>query len=327
MQAAAEELGHGLLHEFVVDGLFCLVFIGGLRREAVCHQHEAVCHVLKRDLRLVLCIFSRLLDVGVDGVDKGILHSLLWRAAVFQPGGIVVILDAIDLVGEADRRRDLHLVLGLILAVAALALCLPILRHGERLLLRQLPDIVKNALLIAVVRRLEFSGRSFIAEAEGHARVHDGLPLERVLKVRPRHLNVGENIQIGQPVEHGACLFPVGRLLLHLPHKLAALKMERIFEAVAADGHVKIARGVLRGAGAKAVEAQRKFIVAACIVVIFAARVQLAENQLPIVAALLLVPIHRAAASEVLDLDRAVGVARHDHQIAVALARFVDGVG
>ena len=78
--------------------------------------------------------------------------------------------------------------------------------------------------------------------------------------------------------------------------------------------------------GAEAVQAEAVFIIFAGVVVVFAARVHLAEDQLPVVALLLLVPVHRAAAAEVLDLDAAVGVARDDDELAVALARLVNGV-
>ena len=85
MQPVAEKFRHGVLHEFVRDGLFCLVLIRGLRGEAVRHQHQTVGHVLKRDLRFGLRVFVRLLAVGVDGVDKGVFDGLFRRAAVFEP--------------------------------------------------------------------------------------------------------------------------------------------------------------------------------------------------------------------------------------------------
>jgi hypothetical protein len=37
---------------------------------------------------------------------------------VLQPGGVVVIFDDVDLVGKAEGRRYLHLVLRLVLSVA-----------------------------------------------------------------------------------------------------------------------------------------------------------------------------------------------------------------
>ena len=238
----------------------------------------------------------------------------------------MIILGEADLIGEADRGGNADLILGLVLAVAASALSLPVLRHGERLILGQLADVVQNALLIAVVRRLKFSGRGLVAEAERNARVHNGLTLEHVLEILLRDADVGKDVQIRQPAERGG-LAAVGRLLVHFPDKLAAFKVQRVFPAVAADGRVKIARGILRGARAKAVETEREFIVTAGVVVVLAACVKLAENQLPVVTALFFVPVNGAAAAEVLDLDGAVGIARHDHKIAVTLARLVDGVG
>lgn len=94
-----------------------------------------------------------------------------------------------------------------------------------------------------------------------------------------------------------------GGLFLHLAVDLAPFEVEVIFEAVAEDPRIEILRGILRGAGAEAVQAEAVFIIFAGIVVVFAARVHLAEDQLPVVALLLLVPVHRAAAAEVLDLD------------------------
>ena len=59
---------------------------------------------------------------------------------------------------------------------------------------------------------------------------------------------------------------------------------------------------------------------------VFAAGVHFAEHELPVVAALLVVKIHRAAAAVVLNLDGAVAVACDRDLLAVALARLVDGV-
>ena len=93
-----EEIRHRALDEAVVDRLLGLVFVGGLRGKTVRHQNEAVLHVLELDGALVLLILADLLDVGVDGVDEGAARGLVRRAAVLQPGGVVVVLDPIDLV-------------------------------------------------------------------------------------------------------------------------------------------------------------------------------------------------------------------------------------
>ena len=165
-----------------------------------------------------------------------------------------------------------------------------------------------------------------IAEAERHARIDDGLPLERVKIILHGDIDVREDLEVRLPVEQRAGLFAVGGLFLHLAVDLALFEVEVIFEAVSEDPRVEILRGILRGAGAEAVQAEAVFIIFAGVVVVFAARVHLAEDQLPVVALLLLVPVHRAAAAEVLDLDAAVGVARDDDELAIALARLVNGV-
>ena len=103
--------------------------------------------------------------------------------------------------------------------------------------------------------------------------------------------------------------------------------MEGVFIAVTADGGVEVFGRILRGAGAEAVEAEGEFVVAAGIVLIFAARVELAEDELPVVPALFFVPVDGTAAAEVLDLDGMVGKAGDQDLFAVTLARLVDGVG
>ena len=253
MQALPEELRHRILHEFIRDRLFCLVLIGGLRREAVCHQHQTVRHVLKRDLRFRLRVFVRRLEIRVDRVDERVFGRLLRRTAILEPRRVVIVLEAVDLIGKAQRRRNFHLVFRLILAVASLALSLPELRHRERLILGQLADIIENAVFIVKVRRLEFPGRGLIAEAERHARVHDRLPLERIFVILLGNIDIRKHVEVGKPAERGAGLFPVGGLLFELPDNFAPLKVERVLKAVSPDDGVKIARGILRRARAEAV--------------------------------------------------------------------------
>lgn len=111
-----------------------------------------------------------------------------------------------------------------------------------------------------------------------------------------------------------------------MPGDLPALKVEGIFVPVAPDGHIHIARGVLRGAGAEAVEAEGIFVVVAVEIVVLAAGVKLAVHKLPIVAPLSLVVSERNAAPAVVNLDRVVGKYGYGYHVAEALARFIDGV-
>ena len=103
--------------------------------------------------------------------------------------------------------------------------------------------------------------------------------------------------------------------------------MQGVFVAVAPDVDIHVFRGVLRGARAQAVGAEREVVVAALVVVVFAACVQLAENELPVEAFFGGVPVERAAAAVVFDLNGAVGEGGKRDEVAIALARLVDRVG
>ena len=86
LQTGLEKVRHGLLNEFVGDGLFGLIFIGGLGRKAVRHQHKAVLYVLKGYLGLVLLVFALLFYISVNGINKAGAGGLFRAAAVLQPG-------------------------------------------------------------------------------------------------------------------------------------------------------------------------------------------------------------------------------------------------
>ena len=103
--------------------------------------------------------------------------------------------------------------------------------------------------------------------------------------------------------------------------------MERVLIAVAPDGDVHVFGRVLRGAGAETVGSQRKIVIAALVVVVFAACIQFAENKLPVEAFFSGVPIQRAAAAVVFHLDGTVGESGKRDEITVSLAGFVDGIG
>ena len=56
-----QEVGHGLLDKFVVDGLLGLVLIGGLGGEIVGDQDQRILNILEGDLALVLIVLALLL--------------------------------------------------------------------------------------------------------------------------------------------------------------------------------------------------------------------------------------------------------------------------
>ncbi len=326
LQLGAEEIGHSLLDEFVVDGLFSLVLVAGLGGEVVGDQHQAVLDVVEADLALRLLVLAQLLEPGVDGGDEGGFHGLLRAAPVLQPGGVVVVLHDGHPVGEAEGDRQLHLVLRLVLPVPALPLGLPKHRLGQGIFPGQFSDIVQDAVVIAEVGGLELP-TGLVAEAEGDAGVNHSLALHHVQVVLHGDVDVGKDLQVGLPAEGGARLSaPVSGLFVEPADILPLLKVEGVFGAVPVDGCVEILAGVLGGAGAQAVEAQGILIVVA-VPAVLAAGVQLTEHQLPVVALLLFVPVHRTAPAEVLHLDGLVLEPGDDDEIAVALPGLVDGVG
>ena len=107
---------------------------------------------------------------------------------------------------------------------------------------------------------------------------------------------------------------------------LAFFKMERIFCAIAVDNSVEIFAGILCSTRAEPVQSERILIAFALVICVFPACVKLAENQFPVKAALVFVPINRAAASEILNLDGLVRIARNCYNVTVPLAGFVDCV-
>ena len=184
--------------------------------------------------------------------------------------------------------------------------------------------MVGNAVLVVI---LEFLPAHLVVEEKQHARVDDGLPLDGVLVIFEGNIDVGKDLQIRLPLDAGTGLSTLPRLLLQTAHILAVFKVQREAGAVAVNLRVHIFRGVLRGAKTQTVQTQRIFIDFAAVVVVFAPRVHLAENQFPVEALFLVIVIDGDAASEVLHLHRTIRKAGDNDLAAVALARFVDGVG
>ena len=216
------------------------------------------------------------------------------------------MLDALYLIREAARAGELDLVFGLVLAVAAAALRLPEDGGGQGVFTRDLGDIVDDAVFVDEVLRLEVAGESFVFEAERDARVDNGLTAQRFDIVVGGNVDIGKHVEVGQPARARAGFAAaVGRLdpelIALFAHGLAALKVP-----VAPDGHVHIARGILRRARAEAVEAEGVFIVVAVEVIVLAAGVELAVHELPVEALFLGVIVHRAAAAHVLYFDAVV---------------------
>ena len=270
------------------------------------------------------------LKVAVDLVDEGRAHRVFRAAAVFQPRGVVVILQQLYLIREAKSCAHLDLVFRLVVPVAAGGLALTAEHRGQAVLARSLGHIVSDTVLVApaLLPRLA-GGRVFlllIGEVEGQARVDDGLTAQHIFIVAAGHIDVRKDRVVGLPVDDAAGAAALVGFLLQAAYVLALLEVEVVVEAVAVDvgGHPR--RGVLGGTEAQTVQTEAEFIVVLALAVL-AACVHLTEQQLPVVALFTLVPVHGHTAAKVLHDDAAILAAGDVDGVAVAVAGLVDGVG
>ena len=329
-QIMLEKVGHSLRNKFVGDGLFGLVLVAGAGGKTGRDIHQAVLHILKANGALTFFIEVLFLQVLVDLIDKGGAHRVLRAAAVLQPGRVVVIFQHLHLIGEAERCAHAHLVIRLVLAVSAGCLTLAAEHRGQGILPCHLGHIVRNAVLIApaLVPRLA-SGRVFlffIGKVQGQACVDHCLTAQGILIVAAGHIDVGKHLVVRLPVNDAAGAAALVGFLLQAAHILALFKIKVIVVSVTIDIGGHPCRSILGSAQAQTVQAKAELVVILTLAIL-AACIHLAEQQLPIVAPLAVVPVHGHTAAKVLNDDAAILTAGHVDGIAVAVAGFVDGVG
>ena len=329
-QIVLEEVGHGLRDELVGDGLFGLVLIAGAGGEAGRNVDQTVLHILKADGTLSLFVEVLLLQILVDLVDEGRADGVLRAAAMLQPGRVVVVFQQLHLVGEAERRTHLYLIVRLVFAVTAGSFALAAEHRGQAVLARRLSYIVGDAVLIAPALLPRLAGGGvfllFVGEVEGQARVDDSLTAEDIFIVAAGDVDVGKDLIVRLPVDDAAGAAALVGFFVQAAHVLALLEVEVVVEAVPVDVSGHPCRGVLGGAEAQTVQTEAEFIVVLALAVL-AACVHLAEQQLPVVALFPLVPVHGHTAAKVLDDDAAILAAGDVDGVAVAVAGLVDGVG
>ena len=90
-----EKLGGGKLDKAVVYSFLSLILIRSLGGEAVCHQHKTVLYILKLYGAFIFLVLTNLLYIVIYGRGKGKLGRLIRCAAVFKPGGVMIILQSI----------------------------------------------------------------------------------------------------------------------------------------------------------------------------------------------------------------------------------------
>ena len=251
-QLMLEEVGHGLRHEFIGDGLLGLVLVARAGGEIGGDQNQAVLHIGKGDGALVFLVQALLLEPGIDLVDKGQAHGAVRAAAVFKPAGVVVIFQRLVLVGEAERGVHLHLVLGLVGAVAAAGRTGAGVHRRERRLPRQLGHMVDDAVFIVKRRFLGALARA-VVEHERDARVDDGLPLEHIAEGIRRNGDIGKDGGVRQPADDRAGPAAGEFFLVQAADVLAVFEIKMIMEPVAVDVGGHPGAGILGGAQAQAV--------------------------------------------------------------------------
>ena len=232
---------------------------------------------------------------------------------------------------EAHACGDFYVVVGQVLAVATATVSLDKEGLGEIVGTDLLEHVVLDALGIAKILFGKLAVVALDAQPEGHVGVDHGLAAHGLAIPIVGDADGGKDLKIGAPFDGGAGTVLVAGLdlecLLFGADDLALFKVQGILVAVTPDGDVHVLGGVLGRAGAQAVGAEREVVVAALVVVVFAAGVELAEDELPVKALLGRVPVERAATAVVLYLDRAIAKGGKGDELAVALARLVNGVG
>ena len=232
---------------------------------------------------------------------------------------------------EAHACGDFNVVVGQVLAIATATVGFDKEGLGEIVGADLLEHVVLDALGIAKVLFGELAVFALDAQAEGHVGVDHGLTAHGLAIPLVGNTDRGKDLKIGAPLDGGAGTVLIAGLnlerLLFGADDLALLKVQGVLVAVAPNRDVHVLGGILGCARAQAVGAEREVVVAALVVVVLAAGVELAKDELPVKALLGGVPVERAAAAVVLYLNGAIAKGGKGDELAVALARLVNGVG
>ena len=232
---------------------------------------------------------------------------------------------------EAHARGDFYVVIGQVLAIATATIGLDKEGLGEVVGTDLLEHVVLDALWIAKILFGKLAVVALNTQAEGHVGVDHGLAAHGLAIPIVGDADGGKDLKIGTPLNGGAGAILAAGLnlecLLFGTDDLALLKVQGVLVAVAPDSDVHVLGGVLGRARTQAVGTEREVVVAALVVVVLAAGVELAKDELPVKALLGRVPVERAAAAVVLYLNGAIAKGGKGDELAVALARLVHGVG
>ena len=232
---------------------------------------------------------------------------------------------------EAHASSDFYVVIGQVFTVATTTVGLDKERLGEVVGTDLLEHIVLDALGIAEVLFGELAVVALDTQTEGHVGVDHGLAAHGLAIPLVGDADGGKDLKIGAPFDGGAGTVLVAGLnlecLLFGTDDLALLKVQGVLVAVAPNRDVHVLGCVLGRARAQAVGTEREVVVAALVVIVFATGVELAKDEFPVKALLGRVPVERAATAVVLYLNGAIAKGGKGDELAVALARLVNGVG
>ena len=135
-------------------------------------------------------------------------------------------------VGKSERDRQLDPVLRFVRTVTPAAFGFGVLHRGERFFACDFLYIVGYAVFIQKLLFLH-AGFGLTPQDEQQALVDDRLPLEDLLIIRNRDVNIGKNIQVRAPADAAAGLFPVGWFRFQPANVFALFKMKIVFCLVA----------------------------------------------------------------------------------------------
>ena len=232
---------------------------------------------------------------------------------------------------EAHARSNFDVVVGQVLAIATATVSLDKEGLGEIVGTDLLEHVVLDAFGVAKVLFGKLAIVALDAQTEGHVGVDHGLAAHGLAIPIVGDADGGKDLKIGAPLDGGAGTVLIAGLnlecLLLGADNLALLKVQGVFVAVAPNRDIHVLGGVLGRARTQAVGTEREVVVAALVVVVLAAGVELAKDKLPVKALLGRVPVERAAAAVVLYLNGAIAKGGKGDELAVALARLVNGVG
>ena len=231
---------------------------------------------------------------------------------------------------EAHASSDFYVVVGQVLAIATATVGLDKEGLGKVVGTDLLEHVVLDALGVAKILFGKLAIVALDAQAEGHVGVDHGLAAHGLAIPLVGDTDGGKDLKIGTPLDGGAgAVLVTGfnlECLLFGADDLTLLKVQGVLVTVTPNRDVHVLGSVLGRTGAQAVGAEREVVVAALVVVVLAAGVELAKDELPVKALLGRVPVERAATAVILYLNGAISKGGEGDKFAVALACLVNGV-